>query len=146
MLLKNSPSADFGERNFDEASSEPFNRPHGAALGTGKPPGFACSGGDRSERARGNRTDAGRFWVPPLARYLPQQDLAAYLEFEGLDAHAAAWHRSAAYKLLSDTSLGALLEDIATQAIDQAQQSGHKDKRVAAADYLNLLKHGAPTG
>ncbi len=55
--------------------------------------------------------------APPLARYLPQQDLAAYLEFEGLDAHAAAWHKSAAYKLLNDTSLGALLEDIATQAI-----------------------------
>src|SRR4051794_36189656 len=48
----------------------------------------------------------------PLARYLPQQDLSVYLEFEGLDSHAAAWHKSAAYKLLNDTSLGALLEDI----------------------------------
>jgi len=84
--------------------------------------------------------------APPLARYLPQQDLAAYLEFEGLDAHAAAWHKSAAYKLLSDTSLGTLLEDIATQAIDQAQKSGREDKRVAAADYLNLLKHAARNG
>src|SRR5271157_3971814 len=84
--------------------------------------------------------------APPLARYLPQQDLAAYLEFEGLDAHAAAWHKSTAYKLLSDTSLGTLLEDIATQAIDQAQKSGREDKRVAAADYLNLLKHAARNG
>ena len=84
--------------------------------------------------------------APPLARYLPQQDLAAYLEFEGLDAHGAAWHKSTAYKLLNDTSLGTLLEDLATQAIAQAQQSAREDKRVAAADYLNVLKHAARDG
>ncbi len=146
MLLKNRPSADFDERKFDEASSEPFNRPHGSALGTGKPPCLAGGGGGHSERARGNRTDAGHFRAPPLARYLPQQDLAAYLEFEGLDAHGAAWHKSTAYKLLNDTSLGTLLEDLATQAIAQAQQSAREDKRVAAADYLNVLKHAARDG
>ena len=69
-----------------------------------------------------------------------------FLEFEGLDAHAAAWHKSAAYKLLNDTSLGTLLEDLATQAIAQAQQSAREDKRVAAADVLNSLKHAARNG
>jgi prepilin-type processing-associated H-X9-DG protein len=82
----------------------------------------------------------------PLARYLPQQDLAGYLEFEGLDAHRAAWRKSAAYKLLNDTSLGVLLEDIATQAVDQAQQSRPQEHRIAAAEYLNLLKHAARDG
>ena len=82
----------------------------------------------------------------PLARYLPQQDLAAYLEFEGLDSHAAAWHKSAAYKVLNDTSMGALLEDIATQVVDQAQQSFPRSKQVAAADFLYLLKHAARDG
>jgi len=82
----------------------------------------------------------------PLARYLPQQDLGAYLEFEGLDAHSATWHKSASYKLLNDTSLGKLLEDLATQAIDQSQQSAPADKQVAAADVLQLLKHVARNG
>ena len=30
----------------------------------------------------------------------------------GLDAHADAWQKTAAYKLLNDTKLGALLEDL----------------------------------
>ena len=147
MRLKNRHSADLGERNFDESSNEPFHSLHGAALETGNPPCLAGSGDDaRSERARGNRTGAGSCRAPPLARYLPQQDLAACLEFEGLDAHAAAWHKSAAYKLLNDTSLGALLEDIAGQAVELAQQSVPAGKRVAAADYLNLLKHALRDG
>ncbi len=84
--------------------------------------------------------------APPLARCLPQQGLAAYLEFEGLDTHATAWHNSASYKLLNDTPLGVLLEDLATQAIDQAQMSAPADRRVAAAEYLKLLKHAARSG
>src|SRR5262245_20976869 len=53
-----------------------------------------------------------------LARYVPKQDnLFSYLEFDGLDAHRAAWEQSAAYKLLNDTKLGALVEDLARQAI-----------------------------
>ena len=42
-----------------------------------------------------------------LARYVPKQDnLFFYFEFDGLDAHQAAWKNSAAYKLLNDTKLG----------------------------------------
>jgi prepilin-type processing-associated H-X9-DG protein len=84
--------------------------------------------------------------APPLVRYLPQQELAACLELEGLDAHGASWHKSACYKLLNDTSLGALLEDIAGHAVELAQQSIPADKRVVAADYLSLLKHAARNG
>src|SRR5436309_1382498 len=54
----------------------------------------------------------------PLARYVPRQDLFFYLEFDGLDAHADAWKHSAAYKLLNDTKLGALLEDLTRQGIE----------------------------
>ncbi len=84
--------------------------------------------------------------VPPLARYLPRQGLQAYLEFEGLDAHSSAWRKSAAYKLLNDTSLGALLQDMAGQALDLAQQSVPPGKQVASGDYLNLLKQAARDG
>ncbi|MGC8638270.1 MAG: DUF1559 domain-containing protein [Isosphaeraceae bacterium] len=82
----------------------------------------------------------------PLARYLPQQDLSFFLEFEGLDAHAQAWRKSAANKLLNETSLGALLEDIAGQVVGMVQQSAPRQEQLAPGQYLNLLKHGARNG
>jgi hypothetical protein len=84
--------------------------------------------------------------APSLARYIPQQDLVFYLEFEGLDAHASAWKKSAAYQLLSNTSLGALLEDLAGQVIEMAQQSVPVNERLAPTDYLEVLKQGARHG
>ena len=59
----------------------------------------------------------------PLARYVPLKDLLAYLEFDGLDAHADAWRASAAYKLLNDTKLGTVLEDLALQGIEIIQET-----------------------
>ena len=50
------------------------------------------------------------------------------------------------YKLLNDTSLGALLEDLATQVITKAQQQGPPGQQVPAADYLALLRHGVQDG
>jgi prepilin-type processing-associated H-X9-DG protein len=82
----------------------------------------------------------------PLARYVPANDLVAYWELEGLDSHPAAWKKSAAYKLLNDTSLGALIEDLAAQAIDLYQQNGPAEKRIASADYLALIKHAVRNG
>jgi prepilin-type processing-associated H-X9-DG protein len=70
-------------------------------------------------QARGDAEAQAR--AAPLARYVPRQGLAGYLEFDGLDAHPAAWKGSAAYKLLNETKLGALLEDIVSQLITQAQ-------------------------
>ncbi len=54
-----------------------------------------------------------------LARYAPAEGLNIYAEFDGLDAHAAGWRQSDAWKLLNETNLGVLLEDIATQAFDR---------------------------
>ena len=54
----------------------------------------------------------------PLARHVPRQKLLAYLEFDGLDAHTDAWRATAAYKLLSDTKLGSVIEDLALQGIE----------------------------
>ncbi|MFO0889376.1 MAG: hypothetical protein U0790_09585 [Isosphaeraceae bacterium] len=82
----------------------------------------------------------------PLARYVPRQDLAAYWELEGLGAHPAAWRGTAAYRSLNETSLGLLLEDVAAQMIDLAQQSTPPARRVPPADYLALLKQLAEDG
>ena len=54
----------------------------------------------------------------PLARYIPSADLFAYVEFQGVDAHADAWKATAASKILNDTTTGAMLEDIFSQAFN----------------------------
>ena len=54
----------------------------------------------------------------PLARYFPRKDLVVYVEFDGLDAHRDAWTKSAAYRLLTETTTGAMLEQSAAQVLD----------------------------
>ncbi len=54
----------------------------------------------------------------PLARYFPRQDLVVYVEFDGLDAHRDAWTKSAAYRLLNETTTGAMLEQSAARLLD----------------------------
>ena len=55
-----------------------------------------------------------------LARYVPKDDLIFFLEFDGLDLHSAAWQKTATYKILTETKMGALLEDITTQLVEKA--------------------------
>ena len=51
--------------------------------------------------------------VIPLGHYVPRNNLLFYLEFDGLDAHAEAWQKTAAYKMLNNTPLGTMLEEVA---------------------------------
>jgi prepilin-type processing-associated H-X9-DG protein len=81
-----------------------------------------------------------------LARYVPRQNLGLYLEFQGLDSHLAAWRGSAAYKILNETKLGALLEDLASQGIELAQQSVPPEKQVRASAMIELVKLAARQG
>ena len=73
--------------------------------------------------ARGQAADdpAAKAGTVPLARYVPREGLAVYVEFDGLDAHDAAWKASAAYKVLNETKLGALFEDVFTQLVVASQ-------------------------
>jgi hypothetical protein len=77
----------------------------------------------------------------PLARHVPRKDLLAYLEFDGLDAHAGAWRASAAFKLLNDTKLGSVLEDLALQGIELIQDARPRELRVTGAEIIGFLKH-----
>ncbi len=81
-----------------------------------------------------------------LARYVPLRDLGVYIEFQGLDAHRAAWRGSAAYKILNETKLGALLEDLARQGIELVQQSVAREKQVEASAVIELVKHAGRQG
>jgi Protein of unknown function (DUF1559) len=76
----------------------------------------------------------------PLARLVPRQDLWLYLEFDGLDAHQDSWRKSAAYKLLNETKLGVLLEDLCLQAIELFEESVPAEKRINAVDAVSLAK------
>ena len=77
----------------------------------------------RQARAQGEKPHGRAAPMPSLASYVPRQDLLLYLEFQGLDAQAEAWQKTAACRLLSETKLGALLEDMAIQAIEVYQET-----------------------
>ena len=49
---------------------------------------------------------AGAAGPRPLARYFPSQDLVAYIEIDGLDGHRGAWQKTAAYRVLNETTTG----------------------------------------
>src|SRR5436305_1340662 len=56
---------------------------------------------------------------PPLARYFPRQDLVVYAEFDGLDAHRDAWKQTATYRVLTETTTGAMLEQTLARLLDE---------------------------
>ncbi len=51
-------------------------------------------------------------------RYIPARGVVAYLEYEGLDAHAGAWEATAAYDMMVKTPLGTMFIDLARQLAD----------------------------
>ncbi len=82
----------------------------------------------------------------PLARYVPSEGLAILLEHNGLDAKPDAWKGTAAYKMLNDTSLGAMIEDIATQLLDRGLQGVPGGAPLSGKDLVGLLEHLAKKG
>ncbi len=74
-----------------------------------------------------------------LARYFPRKDLVAYGEFEGLDAHRIAWEKTAAYRLLNETTTGAMLEQSAARLMDLAL--GSQGATVGGRDLVALGEH-----
>src|SRR5262249_46296772 len=85
------------------------------------------------------RTPAGAAGTS-LARYVPAKELLFYAEFDGLDAHADAWKKTAAYKLLNETTLGALLEDLASQGLDKALAPSKVPNKPTSAEILAAVK------
>ena len=80
----------------------------------------------------------------PLGRFIPADDLALYVEFDGLNAHAGAWRKTVAYKLLNETKLGVMLEDLGNQALGEilAQApAGSFPKASETVDLLGAMAH-----
>jgi hypothetical protein len=81
----------------------------------------------------------------PLARYVARDGLVLYMGCDGLDAHTDAWKKTAACRMLNDTSLGAMLEDMTTQLADRALASS-PNRKLSGADVLAIIKHIAKHG
>src|SRR5262249_60093929 len=85
----------------------------------------------------------------PLARYFPRQDLVVYAEFDGLDAHRDAWMKTAAYRLLNETTTGAMLEQTLARLLEWflAHQPGFSLKgREVVGLGKHLLRSGFAVG
>ena len=80
-----------------------------------------------------------------LARFIPKENLLLYCEFSGLDAHAASWHKTAAYRMLTETPLGSMLETVTGQLLDKAL-SFVPNRRLSGPEVVTLLKHVARSG
>jgi len=83
--------------------------------------------------------------VVPLGRFVPKENLIAYVEFAGLNAHDQAWRKTAACKMLLDTPLGGMLEEVSAQLLEKAL-SFVPDKKVTGAEIVTLLKNAAQSG
>ncbi len=85
----------------------------------------------------------------PLARYIPAEGLAAFVEHAGFDAHPQAWKGTALYRMLNETTLGAMLEDIVGQVADQgfrATQGAPLTGKELVGLISHLLNHGFAVG
>jgi len=81
----------------------------------------------------------------PLGRYVPKDNLILYIEFAGLDAHSASWHNTAAYKMLTNTPLGGMLEEVSSQLLDKALNL-FPNRRLNGAESVALVKNAAHSG
>ena len=63
------------------------------------------------------RTGAGGRESQTWARFVPAEKLAIYFESDGLKPHEEGWHKTAAYRLLHETTAGAMFDDLAGQMI-----------------------------
>ncbi len=83
--------------------------------------------------------------ITPLPRFVPRDNLILYVDFDGLDAHAEAWQKTAAYKMLNQTPLGVMLEEVAAQLLDKALESV-PNRKLSGAEIVTLVKLMARKG
>jgi prepilin-type processing-associated H-X9-DG protein len=77
----------------------------------------------------------------PLARYVPLDGLSILVENNGLASKPKAWKATATYKMLNETTLGAMLEDITAQLVDRAFQGGAPAAPFTGKEAVGLLEH-----
>jgi hypothetical protein len=81
----------------------------------------------------------------PLGRYVPKEHLIVYAESAGLDAHAESWRKTASYKMLNETPLGVMLEEVAGQLLEKAV-AVIPNRRLSGPEIVTLVKGAAKSG
>jgi hypothetical protein len=81
----------------------------------------------------------------PLGRFVAKDNLAVYVEFAGLDAHAESWSNTAASKMLNNTPLGVMLTEVTGQLVDKALEF-FPDHTLNGAEIVTLVKNAARNG
>ncbi len=81
----------------------------------------------------------------PLGKYIPKENLVFYIENEGLNVHAASWEKTAACKMLNDTPLGVMLEEVCGQLLDKAM-TFMPNHRLSGAEIVSLFKGATKSG
>ncbi len=110
-----------------------------ATTGSGQTPSAGSSGVTAStvQPAAAN--------VTSMHRFVPRDNLILCVDFDGLDAHAEAWQKTAAYKMLNQTPLGIMLEEVAAQLLDKFLESV-PGRKVSGVELVTLVKHMARKG
>ncbi len=112
---------------------------------------LAISLGVGYPRGANAQNAAGVVKLPPLARYFPSQDLVAYVEFDGLEGHREGWQKTAAYRLLNETTTGemyraALPRIFAALLREHADVSSNFDGRELTELVWHLFLRGFAVG
>lgn len=83
---------------------------------------------------------------PSPSRLLPSRGLYAFLEYDGLDAHADAWKATAAFDVLIRTKAGAMMNDVTHQFLNRMMKD-LPNAKVKGSDLVALAEfivyHGA---
>ena len=82
----------------------------------------------------------------PEGRPLAVEQVLFHLQFDGLDAHANAWRKTAAYRLINETKLGILLEEALLQGIELFEDFRAQEPRLPGVDVVSLIKHISQNG
>jgi hypothetical protein len=83
--------------------------------------------------------------VTALPHFVSRDNLICYVGFEGLDAHSEAWRKTAIFKMLNQTSLGAMLEEVSAQLFDKLLESV-PNRKITGAELVSLVKLAAHKG
>jgi hypothetical protein len=81
----------------------------------------------------------------PLGRFVPKENLLLYVEFAGLNAAESSWKNTAAQRMLSETQLGGMMEEVTAQLLDKTL-SLSPNKRLSGSELFSLVKHSLQTG
>ncbi len=88
--------------------------------------------------------------APPEAdgpKAVPAERLAMYFEFDGLDAHADAWHKTAAYRMFRETTADDMIESIVGQLFERLPAGdGPITNEQAAALAEHIVRNGFTAG